>query len=175
MFYSKNYGRSVEAPVRVNRERWRVHIKVPLLDCSLNVAFGVRSHQNLLRDKQNVSQIVYRRPPRKSTCHPLPFFFFSRASLIEWASNASYFYIVHVCMWCRLSPLPHIREVGKPWEKAKVTWSIFEPRHCQHNLSQILQETIYRILWSCKDARQNTRSSDTLSSLLKLQQRKQVF
>lgn len=91
--------------------------KSPLSDCSLNVGFGVQSHQDLLRDKQNVSQIVYRRSPRKSTCHPLPlFFFFPRASPIEWASNASYFYVVHAML--SLISAPH-QSSGKALRESK--------------------------------------------------------
>ena len=79
-------GHIIEVPVRVNRERKSLHKGIPV-DCSLEVAFEICSHVDLLRSKQNISQIVHKRFPRKSNLSHLFFFFFFFESFPEWVSK----------------------------------------------------------------------------------------
>lgn len=115
-----------------------------LLDCSLGITIGVQYHWDL-RSKQSVPQIIYKEPPRKSTYNLL-----LRTFLGELASNVSYFQAGHVCRPRCLSLLPTSEHCNALRSRSHTqhVWA----RHCEHYLSEILQETIHRIRWSWGDA-----------------------
>lgn len=128
-----NLGRIIEVPVRVNRERWRVHMKV----CHQSAFLVWPLEFDSIETFWEINRIFFKLPAKdlqgEIFCHLL------FESILGWVSKECLLFLSWSCVHAMLSlSTVSCQSVGKTLKGCRNHMECVEPRHCHHNWRQIL-------------------------------------